>query len=142
MLKDSEWATIDGEACLVTKFTPAASVQNGRIVSRSISTPYASLSLECKSGVVEGHVTHKVDFLNLWIAFNVRGVAANEEVIVIWTRKYKYSFLKYISGFLPKLWIMICPKGASKLMHNPNLPDFTWSAIKPITEYKPEIIEE
>ena len=141
MLKDSEWATIDGEACLVTKFTPAASVQGGRIISRSSSTPYASLSLECKSGVIEGFVTHKVDFVNLWVAFNERGVSAKEEVIIIWTRKYKWRFLKYLSIFLPKLWIMICPKGAVQFMRNPNLPGFTWSAIKPIMEYKPEIIE-
>jgi hypothetical protein len=149
MLRDSEWSTIDGEPCRVIDFTPWASVENGKVVALNTTTPYASVTLECKKipNTIEGFVTHEVDFIHLWSAFKERGISDNEETIILWSMKhYKYKFLKFLSPFLPKMWIMICPKGAFEIMvdshYKPGLTDTVWSkATMPIIEWKPEIMK-
>jgi len=149
MRKDSEWSTIDGEPCRVIHFTPMASVQNGKIVASNITDPYASVTLECKKlpNTIKGFITHKMDFIHLWTAFKERGIFNNEEVIIIWSKRhYKYKFLKLFSAAYPKLWVMICSKGALEIMvdskHKPELTgENRWKATKPITEWKPEVME-
>lgn len=148
MLKDSEWAAIDGEPYRVIKFSPLlASVQNGKVVAINMTTPYASVSLERNSRIIEGFVTSKTDFLHLWLAFRERGISADEEVIMFWSVKhYKYKFIKFFSMFFPKMWVMICPKGALEIMTNSHShPELTgrarFLAKMPIVEFKPEIIE-
>jgi len=149
MLRDSDWSTIDGELCRVIDFMPmAGSVKNGKVVAFNISTPYASVSLECKkmSGTITGFVTHKMDFANLWEAFKERGISDNEEVIIVWLIKHYKNIYKFSSPFLPRMWVMICHKGAWEMMVNPNSrPDLTGEARAratiPIVEWKPEVME-
>jgi len=149
MLSDQQWSAIDGEACRVTDFTPlGSSVQDGKVLAHDRSTPYASVTLECRKlpNPVIGFVTHKVDFANLWAAFEDRGVANDEEVIVIWSiRHYKspYGGLKRV---LPKMWVMVCRSGALELMVDPeSSPELKgmarWEAEKPIAEWKPDVME-
>jgi hypothetical protein len=149
MLRDSEWSTIDGEPSKVIDFVPMASVQNGKVITLSVATPYASITLECKKipNKIKGFVTNKVDFANLWLAFKERGISDNEEVVIFWTTKnYKYKFLKFFSAFLPKIWVMICPKGAFEIMTDSTWkPELTgearWNAEKPIVDWKPGVME-
>jgi len=149
MRKDSDWSVIDGEPCRVIDFTPLASVENGEVVTPDITTPYALVTLECKKmpSMIKGFVTNKMDFIHLWTAFKERGVSDNEEVIICWTTKhYKNEFLNSLSLFLPKMWVMICHKGALEIMVNPHCkPELTGEAlakaIMPIVEWKPEIME-
>jgi hypothetical protein len=149
MLKDGEWNIIDGEPCRVIDFTPLlASVENGKVVAPDITTPYASVTLECKKipNKIKGFVTHKLDFANLWKAFKERGISDNEEVIIFWSIKnYKNVYKKFLY-FLPRMWVMICHKGAFEIMTDPNWkPELTgearWNAEKPIVDWKSEVME-
>lgn len=147
--KDSEWSAIDSKLCRAVNFNPSgASIENGRVVTVDRTTPYASLVLECEDGgKYKGFITQKVDFTNSWRAFKERGISDNEEAIIVWSnRRYKYKWLKLLSVFLPKLHVMICPKGAFELMtdskYKPELSgEARWNAQKPIQEFKPEIID-
>ena len=149
MLKDSEWSIIDGEPCRVIDFRPLlASVENDEVVAPDTTTPYAAVTLECKKipNKITGFVTHKMDFANLWKAFKERGISDNEEVIIFWTIKHYKNIYKFSSAFLPKMWVMICPKGAFEIMTDPTWKlDLTgearWNAMKPIVEWKPEVME-
>jgi len=149
MRKDSDWSVIDGELCRVIDFTPMALVQNGKVVAPDTTTPYASVTLECKKipNKIKGFVTHKLDFTNLWKAFKERGISDNEEVIIFWTTKeYKYKFLRAFSALLPKMWVMICPKGAFEIETDPTWkPELTgearFKAEAPIVDWKPEVMK-
>lgn len=146
-IKDSDWSTIDGEFCRIIGFVPfGSSVKDGKVQDIGKSTPYASVTLECKkfSNKITGHVTHKMDFAHLWAAFKERGIKENEEVVIFWSKKHLKTFAKIFSLTMPKLWVMICPKGAFELMTDPNFkPELSgearWNAQKPIAEWKPEV---
>jgi len=148
MNRDKDWSVIDSEPCRVIYFTSIATVNDGKIITPKMPESYASVFLECKkfSKTVKGFVNHRLDFLNLWKAFKERDISDNEEVIIFWSSKhYKYKFLKYFSAILPKMWILVCKKGAFELMSDSNYkPELNgidrWEAIKPITEWKPEIM--
>ena len=48
---------------------------------------------------------------------------------------------------MPKLWVMICPKGTYELIVDSNYkPELSgearWDAMKPITQWKPEVMEQ
>ncbi|MCX5997114.1 MAG: hypothetical protein NTV42_05765 [Chloroflexi bacterium] len=153
--KDKEWSQIDGEPCRVVYFGPLGSRVDidGEIQAMDKFTPYASVTIECKKlgKNVRGYITHKIDFANLWAAFEDRKVKENEEVIIIWTQKhYKVgSWLgrKLYSAFMPKIWVMVCHRGAFELMTNGNTynPDLTgearWKAQQPIVQWKPDVME-
>jgi len=149
MRKDSEWTLIEDEPCRVIDFTPLARVENGRVIAPNMTDPYASLILECKKmpEVIRGYVTHKIDFANLWAAFEERGISDNEEVIIIWTTQhYKHKISKLLLPIFPKLWVMVYPKGALEIMVDPNWkPELTggarWNAMTPIAKWKPEIMK-
>ncbi len=132
LLKDKEWSSIDGELCLVKNFLPEENnlVKDDIVTSPDISKPYASIILDTV-GVenVTGFITHKIDFTNLWKAFKERTINnEREEVLIYWTAKhYKYKFYQIISNFLlkvigvtpmPKLIVMVCPKGTYKSCPN------------------------
>lgn len=147
MRKDSEWKIIDGEPCRVIDFIPSAIVKNGKVITSNKTEPYASIILECKKlpQEIKGFITHKIDFLHLWTAFKERGVGQNEEVIIFWSKKYLKSYAKILSFFMPKLWVMICPKGAFDLMVDSNFrPELSgearWNAQKPLVEWKPKVM--
>ena len=148
MLKDREWNEIDSEACRVINFTPLAAIENGEVKAFDKTTPYASVLLECKKipTRIEGFITHKIDFIHLWVALKERVLAENEEVIVIWSKKHLKTSAKLFSAVMPKLWVMICPKGAFELMTDPNSkPELNgearWNATKPIIDWKPEVMK-
>jgi len=148
LIKDSEWSVIDGEPCKVLEFTPMASVKSGKVTAINSATPYASITIECKKipEKITGFITHRVDFLHLWVAFKERTIKENEEVIIFWSKKhYKVRLLKFF-GHWPKLWVMVCQKGAYEIMTNPNYKpeiqgEARYNAEKPIMEWKPEIMK-
>jgi len=149
--KDSEWSRIDGEPCRVTDFGTLGSFVDvdGKVHAMDKTTPYAVVTMECKKfgKNVTGYITHKEDFKHLWAAFKDRKVKENEEVIFIWTREYyKYKLTKFLRPFMPKLWVMVCPKGAYELMIDSNYkPELSgearWNAMKPILQWKPEVMQ-
>lgn len=118
--KDREWNLIDGELCLVTDFYPIkdASVINGAIACYAPTNPYAVVKLECikVQNEIKGIINHKMDFINLWAAFKESGINTEKhEVLIYWSRKrYKNKILKVFSSILPKMVVMICPKGTYK----------------------------
>ncbi|HUT43863.1 MAG TPA: hypothetical protein VMW95_05960, partial [Desulfobacterales bacterium] len=89
----------------------------------------------------------KVDFIHLWAAFKERTIKQDEEVIIIWSKKqYKNIFYKIFSTYMPKLWVMVCPRGAFELEINPGYrPELQgearWNASKPIMDWKPEVMK-
>lgn len=148
MRKDSEWSVIDGEPCKVIEFAPLASVETGKVVTSNKTEPYASVIFECKKlpQQTKGFICHKMDFQHFWAVFNERGVNENEEVIFAYSKKQLKSYVKFFSAFMPRFWIMICPKGAFELMTNPeSRPDLKgearFLAERPIAEWKPAVME-
>ena len=154
LLKHSEWSVIDGEACRVTSFDPLGSLIDidGKVRAMDKTTPYASVAVECKKLAknVTGYITHKEDFKHLWAAFKDRKVKDEEEVIICWTKE-RYKVRSWVgkrlySAFMPKLWVMVCPKGAFELIADSKYkPELTgearWNAMKPIIQWKPEVME-
>jgi hypothetical protein len=148
MRKDSEWSVIDSEPCKVINFTPLALIEKGKVITNNKTEPYASVILECKklTQQTKGFICHKMDFQHLWAAFNERGVKENEELIIFYSKKHLKSYAKLFSAFMPKLWVMICPKGAFEIMTNPEShPELQgearFLAERPIAEWKPEVME-
>lgn len=150
MLRDSDWVVIDGELCRVIDFVPMGLIKDGKVLALNKTTPYASVRLECKKfpgQKITGFITHKLDFVNLWKAFKERGVKPDEEVIISWsTKHYKNRLYKILSFIMPKLWVMVCHKGAFELITNPDLrPDLTGEARAkaelPIIDWKPKVME-
>ena len=147
LLKDSQWSVIDGEFCRVIDFVPMASIKEGKIFAIDKTTPYASVLLECKRlpTKVTGFITNKIDFMHLWSAFKEKGVKQNEEVLILWSKKHYKKVYKIFSAFLPRLWVMVCPRGAFELQTNPGYrPELNgearWNATKPIIDWKPEVM--
>mgnify|MGYP001558243702 FL=1 len=155
LLKDKHWGGLDGVLCRVTNFTPllGTQVKNGKAISTNKSAPYASVIIECtklsKDLEVTGYITHEMDFTNLWSAFKERGINdSTEEVLVYWTKKhYSNIFSKFLSSSMPKLIVMICPKGTYE-----SCPDgFEWAenersmvlvhGLGSIKWWKPDVIK-
>jgi hypothetical protein len=88
-----------------------------------------------------------MDFQHLLAAFKERTISKDEEVIIVWTRKhYKRKLTKLLSFSMPKLQVMICPKGAYELMINPKRnPELSatarFAATRPLVRWKPEVME-
>ena len=149
LLKDSDWRVIDGEFCRVIDFIPMTSIKDGKVSAINRTTPYASVDLECRNfpgQKVTGFICHKLDFIHLWKAFKDRRVKTDEEVIIVWTSKHFKNWLYKILAFtMPRLYVMICHKGAFELIMDPNLrPDLTGEARAkaelPIISWKPEVM--
>jgi hypothetical protein len=148
--KDDEWSQIDGEICRVTDFGTVGSFvdASGKVHAGTKTMPYGSITLECeKLGKnVRGYICHKMDFQHLWAAFRERKIDKDEEVIVVWTRKqYKWKVTRLLATFMPKLQVMVCPKGAYELMTNPKgnpeLSGTAWfAATRPIVQWKPPVM--
>jgi hypothetical protein len=148
LLKDREWSVIDGELCRVINFVPLGLIKNGKVLALNKTTPYASVHLECKKlpTKITGFICHKIDFMHLWMAFKERTIKQDEEVIIIWSKRHYKKIYKIFSAFLPRLWVMICPKEAFKFEVNPSYkPELAgearWNATKPIIDWKPEVME-
>jgi len=128
-------------------------------------------------GKATGFITHKVDFAMLWAAFNERtqvkgarvevqydangggpafvensklakhGVAPNEEVWLVWTKKRYKSWAGMMDKFLPRLLVMVCPKGAYELANYPEvMPELggeaRFLAERPLVTWTPEAMVE
>lgn len=150
LLKNKQWSEIDGELCRVIDFISMGSIENGKVIASDRTTPYAVIHIECKKlpeCKIDGFITHKLDFIHLWEAYKERGVKSNEEVIICWSGKnYKNRLHKIFSFVMPKLWVMICHKGAFELMTNPSSrPDLKGEARAmeelPIIDWKPEVMK-
>jgi hypothetical protein len=110
--------------------------------------PHASVTLEVE-GIpddVTGYITHKIDFMNLWKAFEEIKSMKDVEVIIFWNKKHLKRFARIFSLFMPRLWVTVCKKRSFELMIDNNYkPELTgvarWDAMKPILEWKPEVIE-
>lgn len=167
LLKDRHWAAVDGHLCLVTEFTPLASVGNGQVKAVNLSLPYAGVRLRSAGSAVEyiGYICHRIDFSMLWAAFNERtqvpGVrvelhsevtfpqvmrpgplAENEEAWLIWSRK-NYRPWTFFRSIMPKLVVMVSKKGAFELLQkigkNPSLKEASLTAL--IT-WTPEVMNK
>ena len=148
--KDREWSQIDGELCRVTDFGSLGSFvdADGKAHAGSKTMPYGAITLECKrlGTDVTGFICHKIDFQHLWAAFRERKIGKDEEVIIVWTRKqYKWKVTRLFAITMPKLQVMICPKGAYELMTNPKgnpeLPSTEWfAATRPLVQWKPPVM--
>lgn len=147
--KDSEWGKIDSEPCRVRDFVPLALVNNGVVSAPNSTDPYAYVILECKKiqGNIKGYVTHKIDFLHLWRAFEAKGTSENEEVIIFWSKKQLKTIPRLFSVFMPKLWVIVCRKGAFEIMSDPKWkPELTIelrkNAVWPIYEWRPRVLKQ
>jgi hypothetical protein len=148
LLKDSEWAKIEEEVCRVIDFNPLAVIKNGRIRRVGVM-PYASITLECEkvSEKISGFINYREDFQHLWTAFKERGIKDNEEVLIIWSRNhYTFKWLRIFSFLLPKLRVMVCPRGAYELITNDKWkPELTGEARAkaslPIVDLKSKVME-
>lgn len=144
---DAEWDVIDGEVCRVKVFTPSARVEEGRVIARARTEPYASIVVECPAlpGVATGFITHRTDFLHLWQAFYERGVEDDEEVLVFWSRRNLKRSARLVSRFMPRLWVMICPRQALELITDQDFkPELAgqarWDAQRALVEWKPDAL--
>lgn len=145
---NSQWDTIEEEICRVTDFVPLGDTyKEGRVQTINSSTPYASVTLECRKfpEKIIGFICHKVDFTNLWLAVKEKRVKDDEEMLIIWSKKHYKRLYKPFAFLLPKLWVMICPKGAYELMidnnYKPELSGMArWEASKLIEEWKPDVM--
>jgi hypothetical protein len=153
LLKDSDWALLDGCICEVTRFVPFAKVESGKVIATNWTTPYASVTINChESGVVlptdaVGSITHKYDFKRLWEAFVERGVADDERVFVLWSKRNLKAAAKLISPFMPKLAVTIFKAEAYELLSDSDYrPEFRGEARflagLPIHHWQPEVWKE
>ena len=168
LLRNDEWVAIDGRLCLVTAFTPMATVENGSVVAMSASTPYASVHLNYEQSAddLTGFISHKTDFAMLWAAFKQRaavpgtridvrapetlnpsGLGENEEVWLVWTRKNYRRSARLFATFLPRLVVMVSLKGAFELAtdHDRHIrPELTGKAramaTLPLVTWTPEVM--
>ena len=120
LLKDREWQTIAGQVCLITDFTPFALVDDDKVKSPDLATPYAVITLRCDkfSHLVKGAITQRIDFLHLWKAFKERGIKKDEEVLIVWQLPKSNFLFRLFSFGLPKLRVMIWRKGSYKTLYN------------------------
>jgi hypothetical protein len=149
LLRDEDWRPLDGEMCRVIEFTPlSGSVEGGEVKSSSKGLPYASIEIEAPPlpEPTTGFVTHKIDFLHLWEVFQVRGVADDEEVIVIWNKSALRGVHRWLSRIMPGLMVWVCRKHTYDLLHDPNFrPEIETSArydhASPIAKWEPDVLQ-
>jgi hypothetical protein len=167
LLSNRDWAAVEGQLCLVTEFVPMAAMDRGHVTAINATTPLASVGLRTKAGQeFTGYVAHKTDFAMLWAAFRDRSevagttlefgpcvkspddlhqcLAENEEVWLMWSRNDYKAGAGLMRPFLPRLTVMVSPKGALDLLQNRNSrPDLHGMARArasvPLLTWKPEI---
>jgi hypothetical protein len=109
--------------------------------------PYATIELESRllTEPVRGFITHKLDFLHLWQAFEVRGVADDEEVIVIWNKSELKAGFRWFSRAMPGLRVWLCRQHSYELMNDPSFrPELSalerFKAAEVIEKWEPEAL--
>jgi hypothetical protein len=76
---------------LATEFARFATVRAGEVKSPSVSLPYGTLSVRCLEMKSEFslYVTHKLDFLNLWDAYELCGSKALQSLMSTKVRRLR-----------------------------------------------------
>jgi hypothetical protein len=93
-----------------------------------------------------GFIAHRDDFLNLWRAFEERGIGEDEEAIVHWIKKSQLrSLARLMSKTMPGLSVWVCPKHAYEVMIDDDFrPELTgserWDARSPLAKWTPEVL--
>jgi hypothetical protein len=149
LLRDEDWRPLDGEMCRATAFTPLAGrVEGSEVKSSSKRLPYASIEIQARPFAerVTGFVTHKDDFQHLWHVFQVRGVADDEEVIVIWNKSALSGVNRWVSRAMPGLMVWVCRRHTYELANDPNFrPELDVSerfdAMSPIERWEPSVLQ-
>jgi len=148
ILKNKDWNLIKDQCLRVIEFIPLANIENSKITSLDLTMPYASIKAESKNfpQEIKIFITHKIDFINLWKAFRERGLKENEEVLIVCPAKYSKKVLKLFSSVMPKIIVMICPRGAFELETNPNykpelVGEARWQATAPIEKFVPDVFK-
>jgi hypothetical protein len=145
-ITDGDWSALEGDACRVTSFTANATVDDGRVSGPPVNKAYASFTFECSQLPEEalGFVTHKLDFLHLWTAFNER--RDDEEVIVFWVKSDLRKSVRLFSRIMPRLVVWICRKEAFELMTDRNFkPELDGlarhKAMSPLANWTPPVMQ-
>jgi hypothetical protein len=129
--KDISWKEMSDSFLRIIKFTPLATVGGGEVQGAVSHLPYAIVEVECieldQRFVIL--VTHKIDFLNLWKAYNQRGISEEEEVIVGDFASKRTGFIRVFGAFLPRLFVWICRKGHLERLVNDNWGDLYGEAL-------------
>lgn len=150
LIKDRDWAFLDGLMCEVTKFTPLAKISSGQIAAVNRSMPYAFIDINCRENGINlapdtcGAISHKLDFKHLWAAFNDRGVAQNEKVFVVWSKRNLRPATRIFSSFMPRLAVLIFKDDGYELLSNNNYrPELNgWERMEaslPIAKWEPDV---
>lgn len=163
--KDGDWAVTEGFPCRVIEFSPLARVEDIKLglphpnqnsfanvtssdVASVRSLPYASVTLECAriASKCKGLITHKLDFVHLWLVFEEREIKDDEEVIIFWSKKYLKWYAKLLSWFMPRFVVMVCKRGAYELLNDPDCrPELRgearWIALRSIETWQPQVIQ-
>jgi hypothetical protein len=147
LVTDKNWSFIDGEICRVNDFCPMASIENGKLIMTNKIPWFAVVTIECKKfpKPAKGYIYHKTDFQHLWMAFKERKIKQNEEVLIFWSKKYYKGIAKLLTAFMPRLWVMVCPKEAFEIMTDDNFkPELNAEerahASLPIINWKPSVM--
>ena len=142
-ITSERWKDLDGEPILVKQFIPVATIENNKVRAKPW-IPYAIVSIVSPklSARTDLPISHRVDFVHLWEAFNIRKIADNEEVLIHWSRHHHRGLLGLFKMFLPHIHLMICPKGSYEKMSDPNWwrsggGEQQFLSIAPIQEWKP-----
>lgn len=121
--KGLPWNVIERKLCRVIEFNPFGSIKNQKVRKPTNKLfPYASIKVECEqlSPKVLILITQRIDFIHLWESFNGEKKAQEVEVLIDWSSKHKSILGKIFSPFLPKLSIMVCPKGSFNKITSPD----------------------
>ena len=94
LLRDGDWAPLDGQVCRVTSLTPLGFTKR---------MPYASIALESPllPKPTTGFVTHKLDFEHLSEAFRLKENEPDAEVLIIWTKQFLKRSARLLSRAMP-----------------------------------------
>lgn len=128
--RDSDWAAFDGLMCRVDDFQPFYKWFG----------PRGILTLTCiEKGQSEAPfraaVLHKLDYENLRAAMIERGVADDEEAIIVWTKTYYYTYAKLLKAFMPRMVVMIFKKRSLQLLMDNSLEP----ALRGMERHKAEL---
>jgi len=143
ILRNKEWDIIKDQWLRVIEFVPMGKIENDEIIAVS-GMPYASLKVECKNFPqnVNISITHKIDFKNLWAAIKERPSNENEEVLIMCPPKYSKKVFKLFKPAMPKMVVMIYPKGSFEKFTNPEWRKGEKAALEissPIEQWIPDV---
>lgn len=148
LLKDRDWHVLHGDACRIVEFIPMAGISNGEVHALNKATPYAAVTFECAKipGRAKGFIYHRLDFLNLTEAMEEKLHREDTEVLMFWSKTHLRGYAKLFSKFMPRFYIMLCPKGAFELMTNNEHKlelsgEARFLAMRPIIEWTPEVMK-